>query len=65
MNNGRITTFRIVASAVIGLAIIGAGSFLLYSGVKVPDYYWFAGALAIAGVVGLDIVVAIWKSLQK
>ena len=65
MQNGNITKFRIIASGLIGLLSIGGGIFLLYSGVEVPEKYWYLGAAALVGVVGVDVLGTIVNKYKK
>ena len=65
MQNGNITIFRIVASAVIGLVAIAGGIFLLYSGVEVPSTFWYLAAAALVGVVGVDVLATIVNKYKK
>ena len=62
VNNGNITKFRIVASGIIGMLTVGGGIFLLYSGVEVPNPFWYLGAAALVGVVGMDVLASWVKS---
>lgn len=62
VQNGNITKFRIIASGLIGLLTIGGGTFLLYSGVVVPQLYWYIAIGALSGVVGVDLLASVIKS---
>ena len=65
MDNGNITKFRIIASAVLGFITIGGGIFLLYSGVEVPGTFWYLAAAALVGVVGVDILATVVNRIKK
>ena len=65
MDNGNITKFRIIASAIIGLVAISGGIFLLYSGVEVPSTFWYLAAAALVGVVGVDILATVVNKYKK
>jgi len=65
MQNGNITKFRIVSSAIIGLLTVGGGIWLLYCGVEIPVQFWYIGAAALVGVVGVDVLASIVNSIRK
>ena len=64
VQNGNITKFRIIASGIIGVLTVGGGIFLLYNGVEVPNPFWYLGAAALVGVVGVDVLASWMKSRQ-
>ena len=64
MQNGGITKFRILASGVIGLIGLVGGVFLLYHQIVVPDLFWYIIIGALGGVVGLDLLASIIKSIK-
>lgn len=65
MYNGNITKFRIIASGLIGVLTIGGGIFLLYSGVEVPNLFWYLAVAAVGGVVGADVMASIISKVKK
>jgi len=64
VQNGNITKFRIIASGLIGVLTVGGGTFLLYAGVVVPNQFWYLGAAALVGVVGVDVLASWVKTRQ-
>ena len=64
VQNGNITKFRIIASGVIGLITIIAGSALLYFGVEVPQLFWYIALGALGGVVGMDLIASVIKGIK-
>jgi hypothetical protein len=64
VQNGNITKFRIIASGIIGVLTVGGGIFLLYNDVVVPNQFWYLGAAALVGVVGVDVLASWVKSRQ-
>jgi hypothetical protein len=65
VQNGNITKFRIVASAIIGFLTIGGGIFLLYCKVEVPAQFWYIAGAALVGVVGADVLASIVNKVKK
>lgn len=65
MYNGNITKFRIIASGLIGVLTIGGGIFLLYSGVEVPNLFWYLAVAAVGGVVGADVMASLITKIKK
>jgi len=65
MYNGNITKFRIIASGLIGILTIGGGIFLLYSGVEVPNLFWYLAVAAVGGVVGADVMASLISKAKK
>lgn len=65
MYNGNITKFRIVASGIIGILTIAGGTWLLYCKVEVPVQFWYLGAAALCGVVGVDVLASIVNKIKK
>ena len=65
MMNGNITKFRIIASGLIGVLTIGGGIFLLYSGVEVPNLFWYLAVAAVGGVVGADVLASVIKKYKE
>lgn len=60
MRNGRLVVLiRIVASMFIGIIALLAGAYLLSIGVDAPPQWWIIATLAVAGVVGADILSAV------
>ena len=43
---------------------VGGGIFLLYNGVEVPNQFWYLGAAALVGVVGIDVLASWAKNRQ-
>lgn len=64
VQNGGITKFRIISSGIIGLVAIIAGSLLLYFGVEVPQLFWYIAIGALGGVVGVDLLTSVVKSVK-
>jgi len=64
LQNGNLTIFRVVASAVISLISIGGGIWLLHEGVNIPIEYWGLAAAAIGGVVGVDVAASVIKAAR-
>ena len=64
MANGNITKFRIIASGIIGLVSIIAGSVLLYYNHEVPNLYWYIALGALGGVVGMDLIASVIKGIK-
>lgn len=64
VQNGNISKFRIIASGLIGLVTIVAGSVLLYHQINVPDLYWYIAIGALGGVVGIDLLASIIKGVK-
>lgn len=58
--NSKVTIVRIIASALIGLAHAIGATVLIYQGHTVPNAYFGVAALAIGGVVGVEVVKAIY-----
>jgi len=64
VQNGNITKFRIIASGIIGLVSIIAGSILLYYNIEVPNLYWYISLGALGGVVGMDLIASVIKGIK-
>ena len=64
MYNGNITKFRIIASGLIGILTIIGGIFLLYSGIVVPNLFWYLAVAAVGGVVGADVLASVIKKYK-
>lgn len=64
LQNGNLTIFRVIASAVISLISIGGGIWLLHDSINVPIEYWTLAMLAIGGVVGIDVAAAVLKAAK-
>lgn len=65
MQNGRLTTIRVIAAGLLGLVGTVGGIFLLYSDKLVPIEFWGIVIISILGVVGVDVAAAIikgWKA---
>ena len=65
LQNGNLTIFRVVASALISLMSLAGGIWLLHDGLTVPVEYWGLAAAAIGGVVGVDVAASIIKSARS
>jgi hypothetical protein len=64
LQNGNLTVFRIVSSAILGLVGIGGGIYLLHTGVTIPREYWLIVGASITGVVGVDVLASIIKTIK-
>jgi len=65
MQNGKLTTIRVIAAGLLGLVGTAGGIFLLYAGKEVPTPFWGIVIISILGVVGVDVAAAIiqgWKN---
>ena len=65
MYNGNITKFRIIASGLIGILTIIGGIFLLYSGIVVPNLFWYLAVASVGGVVGADVMASLISKAKK
>lgn len=59
LQNGNLTVIRVLASAIIGLVSVGGGIYLLAWNIEVPNQFWLMAAIAIGGVVGVDVAAAV------
>lgn len=64
LQNGRLTALRVLASAIIGLVAVAGGVYLLAHGVDVPNQFWVISAIAIFGVVGVDVAAAVLGAVK-
>ena len=67
MQNGKLTTIRVIAAGLLGLVGMAGGIFLLYSTRVVPREFWIIVIISIMGVVGVDVAAAIikgWKAKE-
>jgi hypothetical protein len=63
MTNGRLVVLiRILASTFIGTVALLAGAYLLSMGIEAPAQWWIIATLAVAGVVGADILSAVLQA---
>ena len=65
LQNGNLTKIRVIASALIGLVAVLGGVYLLAHGTEVPNQFWMISAIAILGVVGVDVAAAILNVVRQ
>ncbi|GAH20213.1 unnamed protein product [marine sediment metagenome] len=58
-NHNHIVIIRIVASTLLGLVALAGGAALSWRGIEVPAMWWGLAILAVAGVVGAEVVSAV------
>ena len=65
LQNGNLTIFRVLASFIIGITTVAGSIWLLHEGVDIPFEYWTVAMVAIGGVVGIDVVVAVLTGIKN
>lgn len=58
LNGNRLLIIRIVTSGMICSLVIGLAAYLIEHGHDIPAPWWVIGGLAIAGVVGTDVITS-------
>jgi len=65
IQNGKLTAIRVIAAALLGLIGTAGSIVLLYFDKEIPLQFWGIVAIAILGVVGVDIAAAILSSIKS
>jgi hypothetical protein len=56
-----VSIIQAVTRALVALILAGGSIYLLASGVSLPDYYWYAVALVLGGLFGVEAVAKMFR----
>ena len=61
MQNGKLTTVRVILSGVLSILALMGAIWLLHDGIPIPTEYWGIVIIGISGVTGIDLVAYVLK----